>query len=71
VSRYLDHLDRLFSPDLVVIGGGVSRRWEKYAGALDTRLEVVPAVLENEAGIVGAALFAAGPVPLADQATMN
>ncbi|MDH4115934.1 MAG: ROK family protein [Acidimicrobiia bacterium] len=58
VSRFLQHLNRLFSPDLFVIGGGISRKWEKYAQFLDVDVETVPAVLQNEAGIVGAAMAA-------------
>lgn len=59
VSAYLGHLDRLFSPDLFVIGGGISRRWAKYGHLLTTTVETVPAELRNEAGIVGAAMAAA------------
>lgn len=58
VGVLLRHLDRLFSPDLFVIGGGVSRKFDKYAKYLQTNVETVPARLENEAGIVGAALMA-------------
>ncbi|MGH8927793.1 MAG: polyphosphate--glucose phosphotransferase [Acidimicrobiia bacterium] len=58
VDRLLDHLSRLLSPDLFVIGGGVSRRWEKWGGYIKVPVETVPASLRNEAGIVGAALMA-------------
>jgi polyphosphate glucokinase len=58
VRDYLDHLDRLFSPDLFVIGGGISRKWERFAEYLDVAVPTVPAALENEAGIVGAAMAA-------------
>lgn len=60
VNRYLHHLERLFTPDRFVIGGGVSRKFDKFAPMLDVRAEVVPAELRNQAGIVGAALVAAG-----------
>ncbi len=56
VNRLLLHLDFLLSPDLFIIGGGVSAKFDKVAGALDKRLRVVPAALMNDAGIVGAAL---------------
>jgi len=59
VDLYLRYIDRLFSPDLVILGGGVSRKFEKFSEALSDVPNVVPAVLENEAGIVGAALVAA------------
>lgn len=63
VDRYLQHLELLFTPDRFVIGGGVSRKFDKFAGRLDVRAEVVPAELRNQAGIVGAALVAAGHEP--------
>ena len=60
VSHYLRHLELLFTPDCFVIGGGVSRKFDKFAGYLDVRADVVAAELRNQAGIVGAALVAAG-----------
>jgi len=48
-----------FWPDLFVLGGGASKRFDKFGHLLDTRTPVVPAELRNEAGIVGAALAAA------------
>lgn len=59
VDQYLDHLERVFSPDLIIVGGGVSRRFDDFAHGLTTNCEVVPAKLRNEAGIVGAAMAAA------------
>lgn len=59
VDRYLHHLDRLFSPDLIVIGGGVSRDFGLWGEFLTGGVETVPARLANEAGIVGAAVLAA------------
>jgi polyphosphate glucokinase len=58
VDQFLDHLDRIFSPELFILGGGVSRKWDKWGTALTTTVETVPAQLENEAGIVGAAVAA-------------
>ena len=58
VDRFLIHLDRVFSPDLFILGGGVSRLWDQWGHVLTTTVETVPAELENEAGIVGAALAA-------------
>lgn len=60
LDRYLRHVAFLFSPDLVILGGGVSRKpekWWEYLTITDD-IEIVPAELENEAGIVGAALIA-------------
>ncbi|GAA2104556.1 ROK family protein [Kitasatospora saccharophila] len=60
VDEYLDLVEMLFSPQLVIIGGGVSRKHEKFLPLLkDRRAEVVPAELRNDAGIVGAAMAAA------------
>ena len=58
VNEYLEHLENVFSPDLFIIGGGVSRKLEKFQQYLVVETEVVPAQLRNEAGIVGAALIA-------------
>lgn len=59
VDDFLHHLDRLFSPDLFILGGGVSRKWENWGHVLTTATECAPAQLGNEAGIVGAAVAAA------------
>jgi polyphosphate glucokinase len=55
VNEYLQVLERLFSPDLIIIGGGVSRKWEKFVASVTVETRVVPATLLNDAGIVGAA----------------
>jgi polyphosphate glucokinase len=60
VDKYLAHLERLLSPDLLIVGGGVSRDHAKWVPLLHCRAEVVPARFRNNAGIVGAALLAAG-----------
>jgi polyphosphate glucokinase len=59
VDRYLDVLEAGVWPDLIIVGGGVSRKAEKWVPLLSTRTPVVPAELQNAAGIVGAALAAA------------
>ena len=58
VQEYLNYLDMLFSPDLFILGGGVSKKADKYLHRIETRTRVVPAELLNEAGIVGAAYAA-------------
>jgi len=58
VDEYLHYLERLFSPDLFIIGGGVSRRHEKFLPLLTVQTRTVPARLLNQAGIIGAALAA-------------
>ncbi|MFI7044829.1 polyphosphate--glucose phosphotransferase [Streptosporangium sandarakinum] len=59
VEEYLRHVEMLFSPALIVIGGGVSKKSEKFLPKVRLRTPVVPAALLNEAGIVGAAMAAA------------
>jgi polyphosphate glucokinase len=58
VDRYLDVLEAGLWPDLIVVGGGVSKKADKWVPLLSTRTRVVPAQLHNDAGIVGAALAA-------------
>jgi polyphosphate glucokinase len=58
VNEYLTLLEALFSPDLFIIGGGVSKKHPRYLHLLHTQAEIVPAELLNDAGIVGAALAA-------------
>ena len=58
LTRYYGFLDFLFSPDLLVVGGGVSRKSEKFLPLLELRAPIVPAQLRNEAGIIGAAWYA-------------
>ncbi len=60
LKKYLAHVEMLFSPDLFVIGGGVSRKPEKFLPLIHgISAEIVPAELQNNAGIVGAAMAAA------------
>lgn len=58
LNDYLAHLEFIFSPDLIILGGGVSRKFERFSPCLSLQTQVVPAALRNEAGIVGAALAA-------------
>jgi polyphosphate glucokinase len=57
LNRYLKTMEKLFWPDLFIIGGGISKEYEKFLPLLSLQTEVVPAQFQNEAGIVGAALF--------------
>ncbi|MFF5423245.1 MULTISPECIES: polyphosphate--glucose phosphotransferase [unclassified Streptomyces] len=62
LQKYLAHVEMLFSPELFIIGGGVSRKADKFLPFIeDIRAEIVPAQLQNNAGIVGAAMAAASP----------
>jgi polyphosphate glucokinase len=58
VNAYLQKLEALLNPELIIIGGGISKKPEKFFGYLDTRAELVAASLTNEAGIIGAAAAA-------------
>ncbi|MCX5073599.1 polyphosphate--glucose phosphotransferase [Streptomyces sp. NPDC060334] len=62
LQKYLEHVEMLFSPELFILGGGVSRKPEKFLPLIEgIRAEIVPAKLQNNAGIVGAAMAARGP----------
>lgn len=58
VNEFLGRMELLFSPDLFIIGGGVSKKYEKFLPLLQTQANIVPAQMLNEAGIIGAALAA-------------
>lgn len=59
VDEYLRHMEALLSPALFIIGGGISRRSDKFVPLLTgIRARIVPAAMQNDAGIVGAAMAA-------------
>jgi len=58
LTTYYRKLERLFSPELFVVGGGVSKKADKFLPLVDIETEILPAQLRNAAGIVGAALYA-------------
>ncbi len=58
LQRYYSHVEMLFSPDLFVVGGGVSKDFDKFGHLLDLHTPMVPATLRNHAGIIGAAMAA-------------
>ena len=65
VDEYLRHVEALTAPDLIIIGGGISRKADKFLPLLTSlRATVVPAAMQNDAGIVGAALYATLNVPV-------
>lgn len=59
LQRYYSHLEDLLWPDLIVVGGGVSKKSDKFLPLLHLRAPIVPAQLQNDAGIIGAAWAAA------------
>lgn len=56
VDEYMQRVEYLFSPDLFIVGGGVSKKHEKFLPLLNVQTRIVPAQLLNDAGIVGAAV---------------
>ncbi|MEJ1155540.1 MULTISPECIES: polyphosphate--glucose phosphotransferase [Microbacterium] len=57
---YYGHIEFLFSPDLLVVGGGVSKHSKQFLPLLDLKTPIVPAVHRNNAGIIGAAALSLG-----------
>jgi len=62
LNRYLEEMEKLVSPDLIVLGGGVSENYSLFRPYLDTRARIECAALGNNAGILGAALAVDLPV---------
>jgi polyphosphate glucokinase len=70
LDEHLDRIQQLMWPDLLILGGGVSKSSDKYIPRLTVKCEIVPASLRNDAGIIGAAIVAAeSPVQPADDAS--
>jgi len=65
LQRFYSHVEFLFSPDLFIVGGGVSKSHKEFLPLLKLRTPIVPAALRNNAGIMGAAALAASPRPAA------
>lgn len=59
LTKYYSLLEQYFNPDFFVVGGGVSRMSEKFIPHIEIETPIVPATLRNQAGIVGAAYYAA------------
>jgi polyphosphate glucokinase len=59
LNEYLQSLERLFSPEIIVLGGGVSKKFDLYSKFLQLDTPVVPAAMQNNSGCVGAAWYAA------------
>ncbi|HEU4319227.1 MAG TPA: ROK family protein [Acidimicrobiia bacterium] len=57
-NRFLSHVNEVFNPDLMVVGGGLAKHWEFFVHTLDESLPLMPAEMGNDAGVVGAALVA-------------
>jgi len=58
LQEYLDTVEALVWPDLIIIGGGISKQTDEYLPLIQTQAKIIPAQLLNQAGIVGAAMYA-------------
>jgi polyphosphate glucokinase len=58
LNKYLNKMEELIWPDLIILGGGVSKKHKKFLKYIKLEAEIAPAQFLNEAGIVGAALAA-------------
>jgi len=58
VNFFLNHVEKTFNPDLIIIGGGVSKKMDKFEQYIDLNTPLKAAELKNNAGIIGAAIFA-------------
>ncbi len=58
LNKYINHVHFLFSPDLIILGGGVSKKYEIFEEYIDLTDIVTPAEMQNNAGIIGAAMMA-------------
>jgi polyphosphate glucokinase len=63
LDEHLHRIDNLMWPNLIILGGGVSKNADKFIPRLTVRCPVVPAQLRNDAGIIGAAIVAVGSAP--------
>jgi polyphosphate glucokinase len=58
LQKYYSHLEALLVPDLIIVGGGISKSHSKFLPLLDLKTKIVPAETKNSAGIIGAAVLA-------------
>lgn len=58
VNEFFVEIDKLFTPDLIIIGGGISKKFDKFGKLLESKAAIVPAKFFNDAGIIGAAMAA-------------
>lgn len=58
LTKYFNQVDRLLSPDLIIVGGGISKQHEEFLPLIETQIKLVPAESKNNAGIIGAAFIA-------------
>ena len=58
LQTYFSHLENLLVPDLIIVGGGISKQSEKFLPLLNLKTPIIPAQTKNSAGIIGAAYLA-------------
>ena len=58
LNTYLQHIEFIFSPDMIILGGGGSKKFKEFESELDLKCKVTPAALLNDAGVIGAAVLA-------------
>lgn len=58
LNEFLKHLEFIFSPNLFILGGGLSKKFDLYKEFFALETTIVPAKFQNEAGVIGAALYA-------------
>ena len=59
LNKYFKHIELILSPDLFIIGGGASKKLDRFIDEIETNSPIIPAENKNEAGIIGAAIAAA------------
>lgn len=62
LNHYLNHLSAILNPDLIILGGGVSKEFDYFSPFLNVTARVEPAALQNNAGLIGAAMAASGRI---------
>jgi polyphosphate glucokinase len=67
LQRYYSHLELLFSPDLFIVGGGVSKHHEEFLPLLKLNAPIIPAEHRNNAGILGAAALAVPVIKVVEE----
>ena len=67
LNFFLDHIENIFSPDLIILGGGVSKKLELYRNFINIKTPLIAAKLKNNAGIIGASVFAKKMVDLSSK----
>ena len=57
-NKFLHYVTLISPPDLIILGGGISKEWDEFSPFIKCSVPIVPAVLQNQAGIIGAAAAA-------------